>query len=125
MADNNSTNTTTNEDSTVNFGSENINQQSTTNIGVNTVGDDILDTQQPASFMENLLWYCAGADSRILLQCMNSDRVKYQGLGGIVLATGLLAFIAMTFAINVIFFKGEWHSTSSIIINLFSSFVYP
>jgi hypothetical protein len=117
MADDNSINTTSNEGLNTNIGSETVSQQSTNNIGVNTVSDEILDTQQPASFMESLLWYCAGADSRILLQCMNSDRVKYQGLGGIVLATGILAFVAMTFAINVIFFKGEWNSKSSVIIS--------
>lgn len=48
-------------------------------------------------------WWCAGADKKILFYSSYSDNVKYQGLGGIVLATGILAAISMFFAINYIF----------------------
>ena len=48
-------------------------------------------------------WWCAGADKRILTFSSYSDHVKYVGLGGIVLATGILATISMFFAINYIF----------------------
>lgn len=115
MEDTNTTNTSNNNSENNNTSNDSSNHSFSNNIGINTVPDEMLNAQLPASTMESILWYCAGADSRILVQCMNSDRVKYQGLGGIVLATGLLAFIAMTFAINVIFFKGEWNSISSII----------
>jgi len=49
------------------------------------------------------LWWCAGADKKILFYSSYSDNVKYQGLGGIVLATGVLAALSMFFAINYIF----------------------
>jgi hypothetical protein len=49
------------------------------------------------------LWKCAGADLNIMPNCSGYDHVKYACLGGIVLATGALAFIAMTFAISIIF----------------------
>jgi hypothetical protein len=113
MAENNNISQGNTTDNSVN------NQNNTTQPEINTVGDSILNNQELASPMEKILWYCAGADSRLLIQCMNSDRVKYQGLGGIVLATGLLAFIAMTFAINVIFFDGNWEGgISSIVVPL-------
>ena len=48
-------------------------------------------------------WWCAGADKRILEYSSYTDHVKYVGLGGIVLATGILATISMFFAINYIF----------------------
>lgn len=48
-------------------------------------------------------WWCSGADRRILEYSSYTDHVKYVGLGGIVLATGILATISMFFAINYIF----------------------
>ena len=49
------------------------------------------------------LWWCAGADEQILRYSSYSDHVKYQGIGGVVLATGVLAAISMGFAIQIIF----------------------
>ena len=42
--------------------------------------------------LSRFLWFCAGADASLLAHCPHSDRVKYQGIGGIVLATAVLAF---------------------------------
>jgi hypothetical protein len=50
-----------------------------------------------------LLWYSAGADAQILQMCPESDRVKYQGLGGIVFATALLAFFSGSYAFYIVF----------------------
>lgn len=56
-----------------------------------------------ASWTTRFLWWCAGADPLILRQSSYSDHVKYQGIGGVVLATAILAFISMVFAIYTIF----------------------
>jgi hypothetical protein len=50
-----------------------------------------------------LLWACAGADAGLLELCPNADRVKYQGLGGVVLATGVLAFFSGSYAFYTVF----------------------
>lgn len=49
------------------------------------------------------LWWCAGADSQILLQCPMADRVRYAGIGGIVFCTGLLAAVSGGYAFYTIF----------------------
>lgn len=56
-----------------------------------------------AGRFEAFLWMCAGADKEILEQCPGSDRVKYQGIGGIIFATGILAFISSTYAFWTVF----------------------
>jgi hypothetical protein len=56
-----------------------------------------------ASAFERLLWFCAGANIELLRRCPNSDRVKYQGLGGVVLATAVLAFGSGSYAIYTVF----------------------
>jgi hypothetical protein len=55
------------------------------------------------SLFTKLLWWCAGADPRFLLLSPHQDRVKYAGIGGIVLSTGLLAAFAGGFAFNMAF----------------------
>jgi hypothetical protein len=49
------------------------------------------------------LWWCAGADEKILQYSSYSDHVKYVGIGGVVLATGFMAALSMGFAIHTIF----------------------
>ena len=49
------------------------------------------------------LWFCAGADATLLARCPHSDRVKYQGIGGIVLATAVLAFTSGSYAFYTVF----------------------
>jgi hypothetical protein len=73
---------------------------------------------------ERILWFAAGADATILQRCPHSDRVKYQGLGGIVWATGILAFIAMTFGISVIFFKNEPVSFKSVAVPMLIGLIW-
>jgi hypothetical protein len=49
------------------------------------------------------LWSCAGADARLLERCPHADSVKFQGVGGIVLATAVLAFASGTYAFYTVF----------------------
>lgn len=58
------------------------------------------------------LWWCAGADEKILQYCGHSDHVKYLGIGGVVLATSFMAFLSMGFALHTIF--DNWAVTISI-----------
>lgn len=57
----------------------------------------------PAGPFSRFLWFCAGADASLLVQCPHSDRVKYQGIGGIVLATAVLAFTSGSYAFYAVF----------------------
>jgi hypothetical protein len=49
------------------------------------------------------LWWCAGADPYFMRLAPMQDRVKYAGIGGIVLCTGLLAGVSGAFAFHTIF----------------------
>ena len=49
------------------------------------------------------LWYCAGVDQRLLVQCPSSDQIKYLGIGGTVLITSLIALISGSYTFYVIF----------------------
>ena len=50
-----------------------------------------------------LLWSCAGADASILARCPQADSVRYQGVGGVVLATAVLAFASGSYAFYTVF----------------------
>ncbi len=68
--------------------------------------DDLhLGLPQPtrASLLSRALWFCAGADASLLVRCPNSDQVKYQGIGGTVLATAVLAFSSGSYAFYTVF----------------------
>jgi hypothetical protein len=82
------------------------------------------------SRLEKLLWWCAGADRDLLtdpMGCPPSDRVKFFGMGGIVLATGFLAFLSSSFAFYTIFApKGDAVQASVVDPNkLAESIHYP
>ncbi|MEY4141773.1 MAG: hypothetical protein RL110_1145 [Bacteroidota bacterium] len=49
------------------------------------------------------LWKCGGADAQILQYAPYSDHIKAAGIGGVVLATTVMAMIAMGFAMHTIF----------------------
>lgn len=55
------------------------------------------------SFASRFLWWCAGADAQLLARCPYSDRVKFQGLGGVVLTVGVLAFFSGAYAFYTVF----------------------
>jgi hypothetical protein len=69
---------------------------------------------KPANATTRFLWWCAGADEKILRYSSYSDHVKYVGIGGVVLATGFMAALSMGFAIHTIF--NEWFVTIPIAI---------
>ncbi len=66
------------------------------------LADDDYQYRRP-SLLTRLLGWCAGADMQLLAKSPHSDHVKYQGIGGVVLATGLLAFLSGTYAFYVVF----------------------
>jgi hypothetical protein len=68
----------------------------------------------------DLLWFSAGADRQLLSKCPHSERVKYMGLGGVVLATALLAFTSGSYAFFKVF--GPVYDPNQQV--LFSSFSY-
>jgi hypothetical protein len=54
--------------------------------------------------IEKFLWWCSGGDEDLLTKyCPPSDKVKYFGMGGVVLATGVLAAISSGYAFYTIF----------------------
>ena len=62
-----------------------------------------VDRAPTPGLFTRFLWFCAGADSSLLRRCPMSDWVKYQGIGGIVLATTLLAFVSASYAFYTVF----------------------
>jgi hypothetical protein len=73
-------------------------------IGMNELVDYQKKTYSP--FMERImkfLWKCGGADAQILQYAPYSDHIKNAGIGGVVLATTVMATIAMGFAMHTIF----------------------
>lgn len=57
----------------------------------------------------HFLWKCAGADSQILKYAPYSDHIKAAGIGGVVLATTVMATVAMGFAMHTIFGENTKH----------------
>jgi hypothetical protein len=53
--------------------------------------------------LTRFLWFCAGADEGVLARCPASDWVKFQSIGGIVLATSVLAFVSASYAFYTVF----------------------
>jgi len=64
---------------------------------------DPYDYHASGGWFTRLLWHSAGADAQLLERCPESDRVKYQGIGGVVLTTGVLAFISGSYAFYSVF----------------------
>jgi hypothetical protein len=54
-------------------------------------------------WFSRFLWFCAGGDAQLLVRCPNSDRVKFQGLGGVVFTVGILAFFSGSYAFYAVF----------------------
>lgn len=56
-----------------------------------------------AHWITRKLWWCAGADEYFLMKSPKQDRVKYAGIGGVVLCTGFLAMVSGGFAFYTAF----------------------
>jgi hypothetical protein len=80
-----------------------MSEPSTTPVQRSPVDSYDYGTLKTASPFYRFLWWCAGADAQLLVRCPAGDRVKYQGIGGIVLATGLLAFLSGSYAFITVF----------------------
>lgn len=74
---------------------------------MNEIDEQLLNELAPQPYPTNrltrLLWYSAGADARLLERCPYSDRVKFEGIGGIVLATSALASLSGGYAFYTVF----------------------
>ncbi len=55
------------------------------------------------NYITRFLWWAAGGNEEILMRSTHSDRVKYLTLGGIILATGVMAGLAGGYAFYTIF----------------------
>ncbi|HEX2606762.1 MAG TPA: DUF4407 domain-containing protein [Flavisolibacter sp.] len=55
----------------------------------------------------NFLWWCSGAHQRLLRQ-FPSEQIKYSGLGGVLLATFLLAALSSGYALYSVFGSVTW-----------------
>lgn len=75
----------------------------------NSIGlNELVDYQKKtySSLMDKVmrfLWKCGGADAQILQYAPYSDHIKNAGIGGVVLATTVMAMMAMGFAMHTIF----------------------
>src|SRR5690349_1757240 len=65
----------------------------------------------------NFLWWCAGAHQDLLKQ-FPSEHSKYAGLGGVILATFVLASLSAGYAIYSVFGSWEWTIIFAIIWGL-------
>lgn len=90
-----------------------------------STNNNIMDTytymseHQNPNWITRRLWWCAGADEYFLKKSPKQDRVKYAGIGGIVLATGLLAAVSGGFAFYTIFkTKGDANENTGISLGL-------
>lgn len=76
------------------------------------------------SALSRFLWQAAGADARILQDCPYGEQVKFACLGGIVLATGIMAGLAAGYAFYTVFGpKGENPSTMAQVLGTAGSAV--
>ncbi|MGZ5134863.1 MAG: DUF4407 domain-containing protein, partial [Flavitalea sp.] len=55
-----------------------------------------------SSSQSNFLWWCAGAHQKLLRE-FPSENSKYTGLGGVILATFVLAALSSGYAIHSVF----------------------
>jgi hypothetical protein len=70
---------------------------------VGTYHDWQTEDKSNSSKFSRFLWWCAGADKFFMERSPQADRIKYQGIGGIVLCTGILALVSGMFAFYTIF----------------------
>ena len=66
---------------------------------------DSFGSRRKNTVNDNFLWWCAGAHQKLLRQ-FPSEQSKYAGLGGVILATFVLASLSAGYAIYSVF--GNW-----------------
>jgi len=72
------------------------------------------------------LWFCAGADLQLLRHCPQSERIKEEGIGGVVLATAVLAFLSSSYAFYLVFnpASSEGISPFTLVVSIFLGFIW-
>ncbi|WP_353083278.1 DUF4407 domain-containing protein [Flavobacterium sp.] len=73
------------------------------NTNKNVMDTNTYMTETNQGTITQFLWWCAGADEYFLKKSPRQDRVKYAGIGAIVLFTGVLAAISGGVAFNTMF----------------------
>src|SRR5216117_320586 len=68
---------------------------------------DSFGPQKRSTTPRNFLWWCAGAHQDLLKQ-FPSEHAKYSGLGGVLLATFVLASISAGYAVYTVFDNWIW-----------------
>jgi hypothetical protein len=74
-------------------------------------------TNDPAPAYRRFLWWCAGVVPEVLGR-YPSERAKYEGIGGAVLTTGVLAFFSGFYAIYTTLASGSYAVLTSIAFGL-------
>jgi len=69
-------------------------------------------TQLQSRRRTNFLWWCAGVMPETL-QMYPSEKAKYEGIGGAVLTTGVLAFLSGTYAVYTTLASGSYALVTS------------
>lgn len=64
---------------------------------------DTYDYKCEAGKIRQFLWFCAGIDEQLIRRCPHSERVKAEGIGGVILATSVLAFLSGSYAFYTVF----------------------
>jgi hypothetical protein len=64
---------------------------------------DKYDYKCEAGRIRQFLWFCAGIDEQLIRRCPHSERVKAEGIGGVILATSVLAFLSGSYAFYTVF----------------------
>jgi len=78
--------------------------QESNNIGMNELVDyKKVNYGKGMRTIKEFLWKCGGSDKKILEYAPYSDHIKHAGIGGVVLATTVMAMLAMGFAMHTIF----------------------
>jgi hypothetical protein len=70
------------------------------------------------------LWFCAGADLQLLRHCPQSERIKEEGIGGVVLATAVLAFLSSSYAFYIIFNPSQNFNLLTLIASISFGFIW-
>ena len=78
---------------------------------------DSFGVQKKKTEHTNFLWWCAGAHQKLLRQ-FPSEQTKYAGLGGVLLATMVLATLSAGYAIYSVFGNWAWTIIFSVIWGL-------
>lgn len=87
-----------------------MNEEKKNSIGLNELVDYQKKSYGPImGGIMRFLWKCGGADAQILQYAPYSDHIKNAGIGGVVLATSVMASVAMGFATHTIF--GDYDAT--------------